>query len=666
MILLASFPRSGNTFFRNVLYEVYGIESSTFHLDPDRVLDEGYVNYPVIKTHELPHNLPDSIRDRPAVYIIRDARDALVSIAHHRKDIVAPGSDFYTNLLEAIIAEKGSFFGGWSENVRQWTDKAAIVIRFQDLIEDPIREIEKLRSIMELPAPQYDKLPSFKQLKFGSPKYGAGKRKKIKKLQEKHFRRGKVGGWKDELPIELGKLLWTMHGKELQRNAYKAPPPEYLPYQGPARKVFIEGSKLFSVDNDGVKRYVTELATAMSMLVKYIPGWEIYLQGQLLTSSSRKSNFTQTTEKERIISDQNTMWYEKLLLLFKLMIKRVLPSKWYMGIRDFYVNGPFRRWLSIWRDKVFVLQKRFYRSRAEGVIKSADLVHHTLPQHVDKFQTAPASLLVTVHDLTHQTHPEFHTAPNIAAAEKGLQQAIEADAHFLAVSESTKTDMINHYQVDENQVTRIYEAANMTKFHFVDKGKKKLLKKYGLSPDQPFLLCLSTIEPRKNLQNTIRAFLQLKEKQPALDAKLLICGKYGWKTDDVFAGVNLDHPDIVFTGFLDDRLLSTLYSSARALCYLSFYEGFGLPILEAMACRTPVIYADNSSLPEVAAEGGLPVKADDLDAIQQAMYQILTDDELYAELSQKAWLQTNKFSWLKTAMQTLELYDQIIAEKRSA
>ncbi len=112
MIWLASFPRSGNTFFRIVLHEVYSIPSSSYHLEPDKPLDPDYYTYPVVKTHLLPDQLKPRDPNIPSIYLVRDGRDALVSIAHQRSDLVAPGSDFLTNLHMAMIASDGSYFGG--------------------------------------------------------------------------------------------------------------------------------------------------------------------------------------------------------------------------------------------------------------------------------------------------------------------------------------------------------------------------------------------------------------------------------------------------------------------------------------------------------------------------------------------------------------------------
>ncbi len=111
MTWLASFPRSGNTFFRNILYEVYGLESSTFHTELDIPLTKNYSDYPFVKTHLLPDQLIPKDSTIPAIYLVRDGRDALCSEAHATKDFVHPHSHFLENLKAAIIAEKGSFLG---------------------------------------------------------------------------------------------------------------------------------------------------------------------------------------------------------------------------------------------------------------------------------------------------------------------------------------------------------------------------------------------------------------------------------------------------------------------------------------------------------------------------------------------------------------------------
>ncbi|MCD4731634.1 MAG: sulfotransferase domain-containing protein, partial [Bacteroidales bacterium] len=315
MIWLASFPRSGNTFVRNILFEVYGLESSTFHDDPDYHFDEKYLDYPIVKTHLLPEQVKPIDSSIPAVCILRDGRDALVSIAHHRKDIIAPGSDYYDNLKAAIIAEKGSFFGGWSNNVINWIQRADLVIRYENLLIDPIREVERIRSVIDLPKPDKSKMPQFEDMKFGIPHYGSGfdrgySESKMRELSQKNFRKGKAGGWKDEMPEELQDVFWSYHGETMEKLGYsyegeivdlhqdldneiriKLGLPEPEP---PARKykVLIESNKIVSPDNDGVKRYQVEilkglLPTINNPLSKW--SFDLYVHGKIIPLSNFKS-----------------------------------------------------------------------------------------------------------------------------------------------------------------------------------------------------------------------------------------------------------------------------------------------------------------------------------------------------------------------------------------
>ncbi len=225
MIWLASYPRSGNTFFRIILSEVYGIKSSEFSKDPNKQPLEDYHKYGVVKTHLLPHELTPSDTSIPAVYLVRDGRDSLVSMAHQRKDILKPGTDFEANLREAIIAAKGSYFGGWSTNVSQWLERASIVIRFEDLIKNPIECVERIRPYIDLPEPDISKLPGFEDLREKDyiSKFDEGNllsEEEKKKKRKNFFRRGKVGGWKDEMPWCLERLFRDLHGDVMEELGY--------------------------------------------------------------------------------------------------------------------------------------------------------------------------------------------------------------------------------------------------------------------------------------------------------------------------------------------------------------------------------------------------------------------------------------------------------------
>ena len=225
MIWLASFPRSGNTFFRIVLHEVYGIESSAFRLETELQKDKEYYKSDVVKTHVLPHQLEPKDPSIPVVYLVRDGRDSVVSLAHHTKDIVQPGSDYYLNMREVILARNGAHFGGWGKNVLAWLPRAAVVLRFEDLIEDPIGTVEKLRPIIDLPEPKSENLPTFEDLREKEAPYGPGRKSQVsdeeyvdKKRQ--FFRRGKVGAWRDEMPLEFQEMFWFFNGEAMRQLGY--------------------------------------------------------------------------------------------------------------------------------------------------------------------------------------------------------------------------------------------------------------------------------------------------------------------------------------------------------------------------------------------------------------------------------------------------------------
>ncbi len=225
MIWLASYPRSGNTFFRNILFEVYGVRSSIYHLGKKKKLDSNFASFPIVKTHLLPHQLPLEKQSFKSIYLIRDGRDSVVSLAHHRKDIKKTSANYLKNLVEVILGIGNSFPGGWSRHVRDWGNHSSIIIRYEDLIQDPIGQVERLRSIINLPEPKLDKLPTFQSQKKGTANYSSEKNvSELNKpdLSNTFFRRGVSGSYKDEMPKGIQFLFWLKHQKQMKKfNYYK-------------------------------------------------------------------------------------------------------------------------------------------------------------------------------------------------------------------------------------------------------------------------------------------------------------------------------------------------------------------------------------------------------------------------------------------------------------
>jgi len=187
---------------------------------------EEQLAYPVVKTHELPRSiLPLCNSDTKIIYLMRDGRDALVSMAHHRKDIIKPGSDFIANLKEALWAPMGSYFGGWGKNVTQWTKIADLVIHFEKLVADPHKEILRIQKLLDLPDPKLENIPTFSSQREGGSHFGGAKRKHLSKeerdeFNQRFFRSGKAGGWKEEMPEGIQEKFWKKYGGIMQKYGY--------------------------------------------------------------------------------------------------------------------------------------------------------------------------------------------------------------------------------------------------------------------------------------------------------------------------------------------------------------------------------------------------------------------------------------------------------------
>lgn len=715
MIWLASFPRSGNTFFRNILYEVYGLESSTFHTETSYPVDKNYSDYPLVKTHLIPDQLIPKDSSIPAIYLVRDGRDALCSEAHHTKDFVHPHSHFLENLKTAIIAEKGSFFGGWSRNVLEWMERAEIVIRFEDLIRRPLECVERIRRFVDLPEPDINKLPTFEALKYGVPKYGAGRDLLLTEVEKrrtarKWFRRGKIGAWKDEMPEELLDLFWSLHGEVMEMMGYTYdgenradlnPDVDYkvmekldIPIakkENRKFRVLVEADKLADPVNDGVKRYLVELLAGFVPVVENRRSrWQIdlYVDGKICSIIDLKDQISrdfksepfdrenQQKEKGQERAPEHTSERRPEKAESLSPTSEVGASTGYTQVKEF-IKG----YIPAWVDRMLFYHKVMaYLNKAEGMVyvlsearrvakekekkllESYDLIHLSLPQNCQPFEMLSAKFVTTVHDLTTQYFPNTHTKINIANAKRGLKFVEKKNSDIIAVSSSTHHDVLKECNIFPAKVHTVYEAANKKKFKFeINRDDtQKIKEKYHIPLNRPYFFCLYTLEPRKNIKNTINAFISLLKNNPGIDLNLVVGGQKGWGIDNLFQRIRTFSDRVIFTGFIDDKDLSSLYSEALAFCYLSFYEGFGLPALEAMHCATPVIYGRNSSLIEVVGKGGLAADPYDVADIRKKFEMIYHDHELRRRKGMLALKESLKFSWRKTVIETLRIYEDII------
>lgn len=264
--------------------------------------------------------------------------------------------------------------------------------------------------------------------------------------------------------------------------------------------------------------------------------------------------------------------------------------------------------------------------------------------------------MVTIHDLKYILHPEFF-------GNKGglksfylrnlMKNAVKRCNSVISVSESTKSDLIKVFPSLKNKTGKarvVYEAATVK----MEKNEE-IYRKFSL--DKPYFLYLGELRPHKNIGRTIDAFIKLKEENPSLaELRLVVAGKL----HKSFVSAGTERDDIIFTGYVSDDDKYTLYSGAMAYCLPSLYEGFGLPILEAMKCGAPVITSDFSSTSEVAGNAALLVNPLETGEITAAMKRIAEDGSLRKSLTEKGYRRESEFSWKKAAAETLDIYRELL------
>lgn len=264
--------------------------------------------------------------------------------------------------------------------------------------------------------------------------------------------------------------------------------------------------------------------------------------------------------------------------------------------------------------------------------------------------------IITFHDLSYEIYPEYFSLKRRLWHKfiNPKQQAEEA-YKIIAVSEATKNDLLQLYNVPPEKIKVIYSGVN-SQFYPIgwnDVRLARIKKKYNL-PDK-FILYFGVIEPRKNISGLIKAF-ELARDAGLNDFKLVIAGSRGWLYEEIIQTARESRyaKDIVFTGFIDSEDKIFVYNSAHLFIYPSFYEGFGFPPLEAMACGIPTITSNVSSLPEVVDNAAVMIDPYKVDELAEAIQLCAINKELRVQLVDKGLKQARKFNWENAAKETLD------------
>ena len=277
--------------------------------------------------------------------------------------------------------------------------------------------------------------------------------------------------------------------------------------------------------------------------------------------------------------------------------------------------------------------------------------------------TCPCPLVATIHDLSFALYPEMFPPFNRSYLQRATRWTARRAAAIITGSESAKGDILRLLDVPETKV-RVIPDGVAEEMHPIDDPERidALRRRYAL-PER-MILFLGTLEPRKNVTTLIEAYALLQHR-PDMEHRLVIAGGKGWYYEQVYATVKrlgLDDT-VVFPGFIPQEDLALLYNATDLFVYPSLYEGFGLPPLEAMACGTPVVVSNTSSLPEVVGDAGVTVDPNDTEALAGAIWDLLKQPSRCRALREAGLARAKGFSWSTTAAKTAALYHEILEDR---
>ena len=285
-----------------------------------------------------------------------------------------------------------------------------------------------------------------------------------------------------------------------------------------------------------------------------------------------------------------------------------------------------------------------------------DIFHFTNPAY---FARWAKKTVITIHDLSGLHDSTWTKKESAEFLRKSVKKMIDDSVGIIAVSNYTSYDLAKNFPSSEAKTSVVYEGC--AKSYYVDEDRRYIGDKFKL---KDYILYVGQLQPRKNIVNMLAAYAKLPAELKGKYNLAIVGGARRNYLETVRQTIDFHKlsPYVKVLGRLPDADIRKLYSTARAFVFLSYFEGFGLPVLEALKCGTPVIVSNRSSLPEVAGNAGVLVGPDNLDEIAVAMEKIMTDENFYGELKSRCQNQAEKFSWKKAAAETQAKYKKVFSQ----
>jgi glycosyltransferase involved in cell wall biosynthesis len=309
----------------------------------------------------------------------------------------------------------------------------------------------------------------------------------------------------------------------------------------------------------------------------------------------------------------------------------------------------------------------WYRMRvpvpATLFVGQADIYHG--PDFVLPPLNAKVRKVVTIHDLAFLEHPEYAVSSLAEYLRKVVPEAVRAADVVVTVSSEVNRTLIEHFHTPPEKLV-VVPLGVQPYFRRITDPILLAATSHKFKLKHPLVLAVGTLEPRKNHQGLIKAFYQAQKQQDG-PAMLAIAGGPGWlyeETQQLVRDLKLEHK-VRFLGRVTDHELVTLYSMADIFAFPSFFEGFGIPPIEAMTCGAPVITSNTSSLPEVVGDAALQVDPHNIDELAHAITRLLQNEQLRADLRQKGYQRAQLYTWEQSARQMLRIYEQLYAGQQN-
>jgi len=330
-------------------------------------------------------------------------------------------------------------------------------------------------------------------------------------------------------------------------------------------------------------------------------------------------------------------------------LARIDPTNEYLlySVKKFL---DFKRHLPALPGKNFCHYVDYFKKGPEDIMPEVDVFHSS---SYDLKRPRKARYIVTIHDVIIKAYPYGHSKKTIDDIDEMMKRVLKEADILVADSNSTRSDLINYYDVNPDRIEVIYPGIN------INKAWQKRGEFLPPEKGEKYILFVGTLEPRKNIDGLIKAFDFLK-KNYGIEHKLYIVGMKGWMFEDIFKAYNESEfkRDIIFKGYVSDNALEELYRRADIFVYPSFYEGFGFPILEAFSFGLPVVTSHTSSCGEIAGGYALTIDPSNYREIGEAILKLINDEELKISLRCKAPERAREFSWDKTAKAFLRLFTE--------